>query len=81
MLPPGETQGKTERLRNTQKEMVYKPKMLNVVVLLMEENPAPVDSLISVCSIIYKVIYIPGGAGFLPPTAFASTCIKKITKM
>ena len=78
MLLPGETQGKTERLRNT---MVYKPKMLNVVVLLMEENPAPVDSLILVCSIIYKVIYIPGGAGFLPPTVFASTFIKKITKM
>ena len=72
MLPPGETQGKTERLRNTQKEMVYKPKMLNVVVLLMEENPAPVDSLILDCSIIYKVIYIPGGAGFLPPTVFES---------
>ena len=43
----------------------------------MEENPAPVDALILVCSIIYKVIYIPGGAGFLPPTVFASTFIKK----
>ncbi len=31
------------------------------------KNPAPVDSKV-VYPIIYKVLYIPGGAGFLPST-------------
>ena len=34
-------------------------------------NPAPVDRYIGY-PIIYKVLYIPGGAGFLPPTVFCT---------
>jgi len=29
-------------------------------------NPAPVDRYCSLYPIIYKLLYIPGGAGFLP---------------
>ena len=32
------------------------------------KNPAPVDSEFIVYLIIYKVLYIPGGARFLPST-------------
>ena len=36
-----------------------------------ERNPAPVEvgSWLVVCPIIFKVLYIPSGAGFLPSTA------------
>ena len=37
-----------------------------LVLLLMEEILQPVD--MEAVPIIYKVLYIPGGAGFLPST-------------
>ena len=39
---------------------------LEIIILWMEENPAPADTVnIPLSSIIYKVLYNPAGAGFL----------------
>ena len=43
-------------------------------------NPAPVDKYFTPL-IIYKVLYIPGGAGFLPSTVFELFCFIPSDKM
>ena len=64
-------------------EIEQKPRKLMVserslfyIILLMDKNPAAVD-MVNICkySIIYRVSYMSGGAGFLPSAVSHGTIV------